>query len=172
VPALSRTAAWIAASYSAVARVPQAARIAATRSAGISATGARISRTHGIALEIPQDLRPLIVALVEDKGPDALLYPTAKSENGLHDRGWVLDQVKRICNLAKVPEVTAHGMRGALATLTLERGVATHIVSQTLRHKDTRTTMGSYAEPGAAEKGARRKGLKLPAATQGSVRRL
>ncbi len=119
------------------------------------------AKTHGIALEVPSDLRPFIVALTKGKESSAPLFPTKRSKSGVHDRGWPLDQVKRICVLAKVPPVTAHSMRGALATLTLDRGVATHIVSQTFRHRDTKTTTGSYAEAGTVKKAERRKGWKL-----------
>lgn len=124
------------------------------------------AKTHGIALEVPEDLLPFILSLTKDnvgndKEPSAPLFPSKRSKSGLHDRGWVIDQVQRICDLAGVPTVTAHSMRGALATLTLDRGVATHIVSQTLRHKDAKTTLGAYAEAGVVEKAERREGWKL-----------
>jgi hypothetical protein len=38
-----------------------------------------------------------------------------------HLRDWVIDHVHRICDAAKVPPVTAHAMRGLLATLTAAR---------------------------------------------------
>jgi hypothetical protein len=57
----------------------------------------------------------------------------------------VIDQVHRACDLAAVPRVTAHAMRGLLATLTAERGIAA-----TLGRQDERTTMHAYAAPGSA----------------------
>jgi integrase len=62
----------------------------------------------------------------------------------------------RICDLAEVPCVTAHAMRGLLAMLTAERGLAGHLIAATLGHEDERTTM--HAAPGSAA-GDRRRGL-------------
>lgn len=77
-----------------------------------------------------------------------------------HLRDWVIDEVHRICDLAKVPRVTAHAMRGLLATIT-ERGLAGHLIAATLGHEDERTTMHAYAPTGAALTGAARKGMTL-----------
>jgi hypothetical protein len=57
--------------------------------------------------------------------------------------------------------VKAHAMRGLLATLTKERGLAGHLVAASLDHADERVADRAYAEIGAANAGARRKGLKL-----------
>jgi hypothetical protein len=40
--------------------------------------------------------------------------------------------VQRICRAAKVPVVTAHGMRGLHGTLAVERGATTHVVAHAL----------------------------------------
>ena len=60
-----------------------------------------------------------------------------------------------------MPRVTAHAMRGLLATLTAERGLAGHLIAATLGHEDERTTMHEYAAPGAAAAGVNRRGLVL-----------
>jgi len=52
-------------------------------------------------------------------------------------------------------------MRGLLATLTAERGLAGHLIAATLGHEDEKTTMTAYAAPGAAAAGANRRGLVL-----------
>ena len=110
-------------------------------------------------LEVPDVLRPLLVACAEGKAGDACLFET--EEGKPHWRDWILHNVHRICNLAKVPRVTAHAMRGLLATLTAERGMAGHMIAATLGHEDERTTMTAYAAPGAAAAGANRRGLVL-----------
>ncbi len=69
--------------------------------------------------------------------------------------------VHRICELAEVDKVTAHAMRGALGTLALDRGTAGHAVAATLGHADIKTTIDSYARPGSAEVGVRRRGMKV-----------
>ena len=67
----------------------------------------------------------------------------------------------RVCDEAKVPRVTAHALRGLLATLTAQRGLAGHLIAATLGHEDERTTMTAYAAPGSAREGAARLGLKV-----------
>ena len=85
--------------------------------------------------------------------------PHERAAHKPHGRDWVIDQVHRICDLAEVPSVTAHAMRGLLATLTVERGFAGHLIAATLGHEDERTTMTAYAAPGSAAAGDRRRGL-------------
>jgi integrase len=122
-------------------------------------------------LEIPAVLRPLLQACVEDKTPDRYLFEascpssviaTRTTEPGKpHWRDWIIGNVHRICDLAKVPRVTAHAMRGLLATITAERGLAGHLIAATLGHEDERTTMNAYAAPGAAKTGVNRRGLRV-----------
>lgn len=129
-------------------------------------------------LEVPDVLRPLLLACVEDKTPDRFLfeasYPasviaTRKTEAGKpHWRDWIISNVHRICDLVKVNRVTAHAMRGLLATLTAERGLAGHLIAATLGHEDARTTMTAYAAPGSAEAGTNRRGLVL---LQGGIKK-
>lgn len=79
-----------------------------------------------------------------------------------HWRDWIIGNVHRICDKAKVPRVTAHAMRGLLATLTAERGLAGHLIAATLGHEDVRTTtMTAYAVPGSEKKGVNRRGLQV-----------
>jgi integrase len=110
-------------------------------------------------LEVPDVLRPMLVACAEGKAAEAHLFET--EEGKPHWRDWILGNVHRICDLAKVPRVTAHAMRGLLATLTAGRGLAGHLIAATLGHEDEKTTMTAYAAPGAAAAGANRRGLKL-----------
>lgn len=104
-------------------------------------------------LEVPEVLQPLLLELVArrklqaalDLGEDhqALLF-------GAHWRDWPRENVQRICELVKVPEVTAHGMRGLHATLALAAGQSGHLVAASLGHESVSTTLESYAAPGAA----------------------
>lgn len=118
------------------------------------------AKSDGGTLEVPEDLRAFLVRLTIGKKPDDYLFP-ARSKTGAHWRDWPRKQVQRICRLAGVKEVSAHAMRGALATIALRRGTAPSAVQETLRHKDIKTTTGSYAERGAAEQGERVRGLHL-----------
>ena len=110
-------------------------------------------------LEVPAVLRPLLVRCSKDKPADAFLFQT--EEGKPHWRDWIIGNVRRVCGLAKVPPVTAHAMRGLLATLTAERGLAGHLIAATLGHEDERTTMTAYAAPGSAKAGTNRRGLVL-----------
>lgn len=111
-----------------------------------------------LTLEAPEVLRPVLLALAEGKERDDYLFA-----NGLgrrRSRWWVLEQVERLCRAANVPVITAHALRGLLATLTLERGLAGHLVAATLGH-DERVTHSAYAAPGSAELGTQRRGLVM-----------
>jgi integrase len=116
-------------------------------------------------LDVPEVLRPLLAAQAKGRKPDALLFPTRvrrgprKGTEVPHWRDWPRENIQSLCKIAGVPRVTAHGMRGLLSTISLERGLAGHLVAATLGHEDVRTTLDSYAQRGAAESGARRRGV-------------
>jgi integrase len=99
-------------------------------------------------LEVPEVLRPLLVRAAANKLADEYLFAT--EDGKLHWRDWIINNVRRVCGLVKVPKVTAHAMRGLLATLTAERGLAGHLIAATLGHEDERTTMAAYAASGSA----------------------
>ena len=115
-------------------------------------------------LEVPEVLRAHLLTCAQAKTPERYLFECEREQDALykpHSRDWVRDQVHRVCDLAKVPRVTAHAMRGQLATLTAERGLAGHLIAATLGHEDVRTSMTAYAKPGSAQAGAARLGLKV-----------
>ena len=94
-------------------------------------------------LEVPDLLRPHLLALTEAKLPTAPLF-------GLHWRDWPRKQVARICQLGKVPKVCAHAMRGLHGTLAIRAGTTPHVVAASLGHETAATTLQSYASPGSA----------------------
>lgn len=91
-------------------------------------------------LQVPELLRPMLKALAEGKSPEAKLFEQ-------HWRDWVRKWVKRICEAAGVPKVTAHGMRGLHSTLAVEHGVSAHVVAASLGHESSTTTIQSYVKP-------------------------
>lgn len=105
-------------------------------------------------LEVPSSLQPHLAALCEGKKADELIF-------GKHWRDWPRHQVKRICRLVDVPEVTAHGMRGALATFGLRQGAPARMVADFLGHESDRTTREHYAEPDSMESASRRRGWEV-----------
>jgi integrase len=96
-------------------------------------------------LEVPAELRPLLAELAGGKPRDRHLFECERP----HERAAHKPHGRR--DLAEVPRVTAHAMRGLLATLTAERGLAGHLIAATLGHEDERTTMHAHAAPGPAQ---------------------
>lgn len=96
--------------------------------------------------EVPGVLVPHLRRVAEGKKAEALLF-------GRHWRDWPRAWVKRICDLAGVPRVCAHAMRGAHASLATERGVTAHAVAAALDHESETTTLRSYATPAAVATG-------------------
>ncbi|HEX4453221.1 MAG TPA: tyrosine-type recombinase/integrase [Kofleriaceae bacterium] len=110
-------------------------------------------------LRVPAVLRESLAACVKDRDGAAYLFPNA--DGGAHWRDWVRKNVKRICGLAKVPKVTAHAMRGLLATIAYEQGVVGDVVAAHLGHEEQRTSATAYAAPGAVDAGARARGQAM-----------
>lgn len=96
-------------------------------------------------LSLPAFLQPHLRELADGRGPDEHLF-------GKHWRDWPREQTQRICRLAKLPPVTAHGLRGMRTTLSLLAGDDPDAVARSLGHTSTRMTIGTYAAPGTSAK--------------------
>ena len=105
-------------------------------------------------LRIPEELQPYLRELARDKLPLAPLF-------GHHLRDWPREWVQRICKLAQVPIVTAHGMRGLHATLAIEEGATPDLVARSLGHEHASMTMRAYAAPGSGEAARQGRTLRL-----------
>jgi integrase len=90
-------------------------------------------------LEVPELLRPCLRELAKGKKPEAPLF-------GQHWRDWIRKQVRRICELARVPEVTAHGMRGLHGTMAVAAGATGHLVAASLGHGSFAVSERSYVK--------------------------
>ncbi len=106
------------------------------------------------ALRVPEQIRPLLLRLTIGREDHELLF-------GNHWRDWVRHQVHRICDLVELDRVSAHGMRGAHATVAIDGGLSAELVAGTLGHEDSRTTKDSYALEGVEEAAIRRRLFKL-----------
>lgn len=84
-----------------------------------------------------------------------LLKAAADPETGAvfpgRDRHWVHYHGRRICRLADVPEVTAHGLRGTHATLAIDGGASADVVAATLGHTNVRITQRHYTKAEATD---------------------
>jgi integrase len=116
---------------------------------------------------MPNLMRPYLRELIEGKQP---LDPVF----GYHDRGCVREWVQRICKVAGVPIVSAHGMRGLHSTLAVDAGITSHAVASALGHESFSTTSQSYARPEALDRArqARVLGALRPPKTKKASREL
>jgi integrase len=120
-----------------------------------------------LELEVPDVLRPILLAFAEGKKPDAFLFDHGPGKNGRskkagkpYRRWYVRECVHKVCAAAGVPPITAHACRGLLATVAAERGMAGHLIAATLGN-DEKVMSGAYAAKGALEAGGRRRGLEV-----------
>jgi integrase len=105
-------------------------------------------------VQVPELLRPYLLRLAEKKEPTDLLF-------GEHWRDWPREWVQRICRAAKVPVVSAHGMRGLHSTLAVDAGVTAHAVASALGHESFATTAQSYAKPEAVSRARQQRVLTV-----------
>ncbi|HXJ22080.1 MAG TPA: site-specific integrase [Polyangia bacterium] len=105
-------------------------------------------------LRIPEVLQPYLERLATHRKPEDLIF-------GQHWRDWIRKSVKRVCELAGVPVVCAHSMRGLHSTLAMDAGVTGHVVAASLGHESVTTTKQSYAKPEAVAGGQQRRTLAV-----------
>jgi integrase len=110
-------------------------------------------------VEVPDELRELLRA--QAKGKDALGYLFPAAGGGAHWRDWPAENVRRICRLAKVPEVCGHSMRGLHATVSYERGATGRLVADGLRHGHESVSKQSYATEESVRKGQQDRALRV-----------
>lgn len=106
------------------------------------------------AVPVPDHLQALLLELAGRRPRTELLF-------GARSRTWVWRQVARICELAKVPRVGPHSMRGVHASLSVARGRSVLDVAATLGHSSPSVTTGHYARPEAVAAGQQRVVLGL-----------
>ncbi len=100
---------------------------------------------HGVRkLAVPELVRPFLLALADGKQGDERLF-------GAHWRDWPRSNVQRICKLAGVAEITAHGMRGTHSTLAIAAGATGDLVAGALGHGSQAVTFGSYVADGTRQ---------------------
>jgi integrase len=105
-------------------------------------------------LEVPDVLRPALLALAEGKRGDEHLFRR-------RDRKWLWDEVARLCTEAEVPRISPHGLRGMHATLARQAGATGRLVADALGHASPRVTEDHYVDQEEAKKAERRRGMKV-----------
>jgi len=104
------------------------------------------------SLPLPPELQGYYRELARVAGPTGYLFPPdAQSQCGRRTYRWLLDGVHRICQLAEVPIVSTHGLRGTFATTATEEGVAIDAVVKALRHGARKVAEEHYIAPHAID---------------------
>jgi integrase len=93
-------------------------------------------------------LQQRLIRLTQDRAGDALLFGD-ESTRQPRPRQALHAAVKRICQLAQVPQVCPHSLRGLFATLSIESGAAASAVASALGHGSFAVTAKHYAQPEA-----------------------
>ncbi len=101
-------------------------------------------------LRVPVELQPYLRRLAAGRTPDELLF-------GRHWRDWPRANVKRICRLVGLKEITAHGMRGTNSTIATQANAIPELVSRALGRASTTVTRTNYIAPGTMEEVARQR---------------
>lgn len=104
-------------------------------------------------LEVPEVLRAPLLALCEGRKSTEPLF-------GDVDRHWVGYHVRRLCGVAKVPEVCPHGLRGTQASISVLAVPAEHVAAA-LGQTGPAVTRRHYLSGGAEERGRGRAALRV-----------
>jgi integrase len=103
---------------------------------------------------VTDSIRPPLLRAAKRLGPDDLLF-------GQHWRDWPRENARRICLLAKVPVITAHGLRGTHATLAEEAGATGIAVARALGHEQVSTTHRHYTKPSVVSLATQNRALRV-----------
>lgn len=96
-------------------------------------------------LMIPSVLQPRVVALTKGRLPTERLW-------GDVTRHWLAHHVRRLCDVAKVPVVSPHGLRGLYATVRVAvLGDDAERVAAAMGHENAGITRRAYVAPGAEQ---------------------
>jgi len=101
------------------------------------------------AIEVPEVLRPLLLALAKDRIAAAPLFWDRRGKRP--SRHWVLNHCRRLCKLAGVPVVSAHGLRGTHGSLARRGGATAELVAAQLGHAHVGVTNAAYITRQAAQ---------------------
>lgn len=104
-------------------------------------------------LHIPAVLQPLVATLMTRAGkrlrPGDYLFD--RGDGAPPTRFWALYHVRRICQLAKVPEVCTHSLRGLQATLATRAHATGELVAAQLGQTGFDVTRAHYLQVGAEQ---------------------
>lgn len=96
-------------------------------------------------LLVPELLQPLLLRLTAGAAPDRSLI--CGEHGGARGTDFLWHRVHRYCELAGVPRVCPHSLRGLHSTLALEAGATSGAVAAALGHGSFAVTARHYADP-------------------------
>jgi integrase len=96
-------------------------------------------------LFIPELLQPLLRRLTAGAPPERMLIGAERERAHFSDYLW--HRVRRYCDLAGVPRVCPHSLRGLHSTLALDAGATSGAVAAALGHGSFAVTARHYADP-------------------------
>ncbi len=110
--------------------------------------------------EVPAALRPRLLRLADGRPGEALLFggqpprtqgrkrrrPCRPLEQAKDATKWLLNHVHRLCDLAKVPRVCTHALRGQHGSEATRAGITGHAVAAALGHASFATTQAHYLD--------------------------
>lgn len=118
------------------------------------------------SLEVPDRLRELLVALARGRSGAARLFGDGDLDRPT--RYWIHYHAKRLCKIARVPEVTPQGLRGTHSTIALGAVATSQAVAAALaaagaglgHAPGSPITATTYIAPGAVDRAAGRTVLR------------
>jgi integrase/recombinase XerC len=117
------------------------------------------TRAGSRVLEVPELLRPRLVALVARRPGTAPLF--VDGDGVRRTRHWVHGRVVAATIGAGVPRVTPHGLRRTSASLATAAGAAAELVAAQLGHASPAITARAYVDPSTARSATARAGLRV-----------
>jgi integrase len=96
-------------------------------------------------LEVPEPLRGLLLAQAEGKPPERRLFGSDRAQP--HFQIWQWRQVRKYCQLAGLPRVCPHSLRGLHSSLAVAAGCTSSVVASALGHGSFAITAQHYVDP-------------------------
>lgn len=110
-------------------------------------------------LSIPDELRVALLELVTSRSPTAPIF--TREDGSRATRHWAYHHVRRICSEAKVPVLSAQGLRRTQSDLADEAGVSAIAIANHLGQTSPRVTERSYRDPNVVAAAKQERALRL-----------
>ena len=110
---------------------------------------------------VPEVLRTLLLAHVAGRESTARIFGESDGLGRPRSASWLRKHVRMVCEVAQVPVVCPHGLRGTHATLAEAAGVASQVVAESLGHATPDITGRHYTKAGVRATAAQGRALAV-----------